>query len=116
MSNDQWRGNGPLPNTIFNKYSMEDIEFLRGNSHLTPKQAADALSVKYGRIIAPSSIQDLAERWGVRLASPGKGKGKNESIGAIAHDSFYQTPSLLAKKYELAPSLEKKYKEDLPEA
>lgn len=91
---------------------MEDIEFLRGNVHLTPKQAADALSVKYGRAIEPNNIKRLAERWGVRLASPRRGKDKNESIGAIAHDSFYQTPSLLAKRYELAPSLEKKYNDE----
>lgn len=106
-SNDQWRGNGPLPNTVLNKYSMEDIEFLRGNAHLTPKQAADALSVKYGRAIEPNNIKRLAERWGITLAT--KKEGSQSSLAETPHDSFYQVPSLLAKRYELAPALEKSY-------
>lgn len=110
-SNDQWRGNGPPPNTVLYKYNMDDVEFLRGNTHLTTKQAAEALSIKYGRAITVNSIKDLAERWGIKLSS-GKRKGGQPSLADTPHDSFYVTPSLLAKRYELAPALEKEYKKD----
>lgn len=108
-SNDQWRGNGPLPYTTFTTYSAEDIEFLKTNTHLTARQAADALSVKYGRIIAPSSIQDLAKRWGIQLAPYKRGRGGQPNLAETPHDTFYVTPSLLAKRYELPPAREKDY-------
>lgn len=108
-SNDQWRGNGPLPNTTFTTYSTEDIEFLRANTHLTTRQAADALSIKYGRTISTSSIKNLADRWGIQLASSKRGRGGQPNLAETPHDTFYVTPSLLAKRYELPPVREKDY-------
>lgn len=111
-ANDQWRGNGPLPNTVFTQYCMEDVEFLRANTQLTPRQAAEALSVKYGRAIDPKSIAKLAQRWGIKLTTPKRGKAGQSSLAETPHDTFYVTPSLLAKRYELAPALDKKYNKE----
>lgn len=105
-SNDDWRGNGPVPGTTFTLYSQEDVDFLRANSHLTAREAATALSIKYGRDILPGQITKFAQRHGIAL----KEKKKNEKQSSTSpYDSFYVTPEFLRKKYELAPSLEKRY-------
>ncbi len=109
-SNDSWRGNGPVRGTTFTKFSQEDVEFMRANDHLTTKEVAQALSVKYGRNITPGGISVLAKNHNITLRKGGKGK----SSSIAPHDSFYVTPEFLHKKYKLAPAVESKYnKEDL---
>ena len=105
-NNDAWRGNGPVKGTVFNKYSIEDIEFLRANCHLTAPEAAAALSVKYGRKINGRDIRELTKTHGVILR---KGKGGSNQDPIAPYDTFYVTPEFLRKKYELAPSIEKRY-------
>lgn len=109
-SNDSWRGNGPIRGTTFTTYSLEDVEFLRANTHLTARQAAEALSVKYGRKISPPNIKWLAENHGITMA---KGKrGRQSNLASTPHDTFYVSPEFLAKAYVLPPVLEEKYKKE----
>lgn len=107
-NNDAWRGNGPVKGTTFTKYSLEDVEFLRANSHLTPKQAAEALSVKYGQPLKQTEISNLAKRHGIKMAN-GKFKANRGNSARTPHDTFYVTPEFLTKKYKLPPVLENKY-------
>jgi hypothetical protein len=111
-SNDAWRGNGPVQGTSFYRYSLEDVEFLRANCHLTASQAAEALSVKYGRTLNPKDINKLAQRHKVKLAAGKRGESRDSS-GSTPHDSFYVKPEFLAKAYKLPPVLEKKYSDEI---
>lgn len=110
-SNDAWRGNGPVKGTTFTKYCLEDVEFLRANKHLTAREAANALSVKYGRTINPGDLKHFAERHDIKLASVGRGRSRASS-GSTPHDTFYVKPEFLAKAYKLPPVLEKKYSDE----
>lgn len=109
-SNDAWRGNGPPKNTVFTRYSQEDVEFMKANAHLTAREVADALSVKYGRKVSTLSVQTLAARWKIKLA-PMK-RGIQVRSGNTAHDTFYVTSEYLSKRYKLAPAIEKTYNKE----